>query len=107
MQRVGHMKIRDAIKDWPNLNWGGSFAGSDRIGLPNPVTTVIKDVSDRSDRGGNKIRIDVEEDNRPVSDKRPVSALVFFAEKAIFDRVFTPLRLAIGKTLNDAGNISI
>jgi len=98
------MKIRDAIKDWPNLNWGGSFAG---IGPPNPATTVIRDVSDRSDRDGNKIRIDAEANNRPFSDKQAVGALVFFAEKAIFDRVFTALKSTIGKTLKDAGNISI
>jgi hypothetical protein len=101
------MKIRDAIKDWPNLNWGGSFASSDRIGPPNPATTVIKDVSDRSDRDGHKIRIDAEANYRPVSDKQQVGALVFFAEKATFDRVFTALKSTIGKTLKDAGNISI
>ena len=101
------MKIRDAIKDWPNLNWGGSFAGLDRIGPPDPATTVINDVSDRSDRDGNKIRIDAEADNRPASDKRPVGALVLFAEKATFDKVFTTLKSAIDKTLNAAGNINI
>jgi len=101
------MKIRDAIKDWPNLNWGGSFAGSDRIDPPDPATTVIKDVSDRSDRGGNKIRIDAEADNRPISDKRPVDAVVFFPEKEMFDRAFIALKSAIGKTLNDGGNITV
>jgi hypothetical protein len=101
------MKIRDAIKNWPNLNWSGSFASSDRIGPPNPATTVIRDVIDRSDRDGNKIRIDAEANNRPFSDKQAVGALVFFADKALFDRVFTALKSTIGKTLNAAGNISI
>jgi hypothetical protein len=99
------MRIRDVIKKWPHLNWGGS--GSDRIGLPNPTTTLIKDVSDVSDRQGNKIRIDAEADNQPVSDKLLIHAVVFFPEKAMFDRVFTALKSAIGKTLNDAENISI
>lgn len=101
------MKIRDAIKGWPNLNWGGSYAGMDRIGLHDPATTIIKDVSNRSDRDGNKIRIDAEADNRPVSDKRPVGALVYFGDKAMFDKVFTALKSAIGKTLDDVGNIDV
>ena len=101
------MKIQDVINGWPYLNWAGSFAGLDRVGPPDPSTAVIKDVSDRSDREGNKIRIDAEADNRPVSDKRPVGAVVFFPEKAMFDRVFIALKSAIGKTLNDGGNITV
>lgn len=101
------MKIRDAIKGWPNLNWGGSFAGLDRIGPPDPATTVIKNVSDRSDRNGNKIRIDAEADNRPVSDKRPVGAIVVSNERALFDRVLAALKSAIGKTLDEAGDTEI
>lgn len=96
------MNIRDAIKDWASLSWGGSYAGLDRTGPANPETTVIKNVIVLGDR----IRIEAEADNRPVSDKRPVSVPVS-PEKAIFDRVVTALKSAIGKTLNDAGNISI
>jgi len=101
------MKIRDAIKGWPNLAWGGSYDGLDRIGPPDSATTVIKDVSDRSDRGGNKIRIDAEAVNRPASDKRPVGALVLFAEKATFDKVFTTLKSVIGKSLDEAGDVDV
>jgi len=101
------MKIRDAIKDWPNLAWGGSYNGLDKIGLPDSATTVIKDVSGRSDRDGNKIRIAAAADNRPVSDKHPVDAMVLFAEKALFQKVFTTLKSAIGKTLDEVGDIDI
>jgi hypothetical protein len=105
--RGGYMKIRDAIKKWPNLNWGGSFDGLDRTGSPDPATTVIKDVSDRSGRDGNKIWIDAEADNQPVSDKRPVGAIVFFRERAVFDRVFNALNSAIGKSLDEAGDVDV
>ena len=98
------MKIQDVIKGWPYLNWAGSFAGLDRVGPPDPATTVIKDVSDRK---GNKIRIDAEADNRPVSDKRPICAVVFLPDRAMFDRVFIALKSAIGKTLKDVGNITV
>ena len=101
------MKIRDTIKGWPNLNWAGSFSGLDRIGPPDPATTVIKNVSNRSDRNGNKIRIDAEANNRPASDRRPVGALVLVAEKATFKRILTTLKSAIGKTLDEAGDIDI
>jgi hypothetical protein len=96
------VKIRDTIKDWASLSWGGSFAGLDRIDLPNPGTTVIKNVIVLVDR----IRIEAEADNRPVSDKRPVSVTVS-PENAIFDRVVVALKSAIGKTLNDAGDINV
>jgi hypothetical protein len=79
----------------------------DRIGLPDPATTVIKNVSNRSDRTGNKIRIDAEANNRPVSGERPVGALVSIAEKAMFDRTVTALKSAIGKSLDEAGDVDV
>lgn len=72
-----------------------------------PRQPSIKNVSDRSDRNGNKIRIDAKADNRPVSNERPVGALVSFAEKTMFKRIFTTLKSAIGKTLDEAGDIDI
>jgi hypothetical protein len=103
------MKIRDAIKHWPNLTWGGSYAGYDKTALPNPATTVIEDVQviqDNKDNRIRSIRVRGKADNRPVSDSRTVFAS-FSPEHAIFDRVVTALNSAIGKTLNDAGNINI
>ena len=96
------MKIRDAIKDWGNLSWGGSYAGLGRIGPPKLETTIIRNVIVLRD----KIRFEAEAENHPASDKRPVSTIVS-PEKPIFDRVATALKSAIGKTLNDAGNINI
>jgi hypothetical protein len=101
------MEIRDAIKDW-QLMWGGSFAGLDRIGSLDPETTVIEDVQVIPDNKDNRIRtivVRAQADNRPVSDSRTVSA-AFSPEQPIFDRVVTALKSAIGKTLNDAGNIN-
>jgi hypothetical protein len=96
------MKIQDAIKNWTTLTWGGSYAGLDRIDLPNQDTTLIKNVIVLADR----IRIEAEADNRFVSDKRPVH-VTLSPEKTIFDRVVTALKSAVGKTLKDAGDISI
>lgn len=102
------MKISDAIK-WPPTVWMGSYAGADKIDKPNPTTTVIEDVQvipDNKDNRIRKIQLRAIADNYPVSATRTVSASIS-PPPEIFDRVTTALKAAIGKTLNDAGNITL
>jgi hypothetical protein len=111
------MKIQDIIKDWGGLSWSGSYAGMDSIDSKNPSTTIIEDVQVMRDNKDNRIlgiRLKAITDNRPVSDSRTVYVRIYPEhdlrlppEDPIFDRLFTALKSAIGKTLNDAANINI
>jgi len=101
------MKIRDTIQDWLHLTWGGSYAGMDNLSV-DPATSVIKGVKVVQDRSGQKsIKITVQKaDNNSASVMIPLKQVIP-CEQAVFDKVVKGLRSAIGKTLTDAGEISI
>ena len=101
------MTIRDTIQYWPNLTWGGSYAGTDNLSV-DPATSLIKGVEVIQDRFGQKsIRITVQKaDNNVASVTVPLKQVIP-SEQAVFDKVVKGLKSAIGKTLNEAGEISI
>jgi hypothetical protein len=111
------MKIQDLLKDWRSLSWSGTYAGMDRTDAPNAATTIIEDVQvmrDNKDKRILGISVKATADNRPVSDRRTVYLRIYPEhdlglppEDPIFDRLVTALKSAIGKTLNDSGNINI
>jgi hypothetical protein len=111
------MKIQDLIKDWRSLTWSGTRDGMDTRDLPNPATTIIEDVQEWRGNKDNRILgivVTAIKDNRPVSDTLTVKLhlhaqhdLHLSPEQPIFDRLVTALKSAIGKTLNDAGNITV
>jgi len=110
------MKIQDLIKDWRSLSRGASFTGMDRKDL-NPATTIVEDVQAWRDNKDNRIlgiHVTVIADNRPASDTRTLHFylhaehdLSLSPDQAIFDRVVAALTSETGKTLNDAGNITV
>lgn len=101
------MKIRDTIQHWASLAWGGSYSGMDSFSV-DPATSLIKGVEVVEDRIGQKsIRITVQKaDNNVASVNVPLKQVIP-SEQAVFDKVAKGLKSAIGKTLNDAGEISI
>jgi len=101
------MTIRDAIQHWPNLTWGGSYAGMDNL-FVDPATSLIKGVEVIQDSFGQKsIRIIVQKKDSNVASVTVPLMHVIPSEQAVFDKVVKSLKSAIGKTLNDAGKISI
>lgn len=111
------MKIQDLLKDWRSLSWSGTYDSMDKTDAPNAAITIIEDVQvmrDNKDKRILGISVKVAADNRPVSDSRTVYVHIYPehdlglpSEDPIFDRLVTALKSAIGKTLNDAGNINI
>ena len=101
------MKIRDTIQHWGSLTWGGSYSGMDSFSV-DPTTSLIKSVEVVEDRFGQKsIRITVQKaDNNVASVNVSVKQLIP-SEQAVFDKVAKALKLAIGKTLNEAEEINI
>lgn len=101
------MKIRDAIQHWGSLTWGGSYSGMDSLSV-DPATSLIKSAEVVEDRSGQKsIRITVQKaDNNVASVIVPLKQVVP-SEQSVFDKISKGLRSAIGKTLNEAGEISI
>jgi hypothetical protein len=101
------MTIQDTIQHWGNLTWGGSYYGMDSFSV-DPATSLIKGVEIVQDRLGQKsIRITVQKaDNNVASVTVPLKQVIP-SEQAVFDKVVKGLKSAIGKTLNEAGDISI
>lgn len=101
------MKIRHTIHNWPSLTWGGSYSGMNSFSV-DPATSLIKSVEVVEDRFGQKsIRITVQKaDNNIASANVPLKEVIP-SQQAIFDKLAIGLRSAIGKTLNEAGEISI
>jgi hypothetical protein len=101
------MTIRDTIQYWGNLGWGGSYSGIDSFSV-DPATSLIKDVEVVQDRFGQKsIRITVQKaDNNVASVTVPLKQVIP-SEQTVFDKVVKGLKSAIGKTLKEAGEISI
>ena len=101
------MTIRDTIQFWPHLTWAGSYAGMDTLSV-DPATSVIKNVEVVQDRLSQKlIRITVQKtDNNSASTIIPFNQIVP-SDKAVFEKVVKGLKSAIGKTLNEAGGVSI
>jgi hypothetical protein len=73
-----------------------------------PATSVIKDVEVVQDRSGQKsIRITVQKaDNSSASTIVPLKQIIA-SEQAVFEKIVEGLKSAIGKTLNEAGGVSI
>ena len=111
------MKIQDLVKDWRSLSWSGSYTGMDRKDSPNPATTIIEDVQVWRDIKDNRIlgiHVMAIANNRPASDTRTLHLhlhaehdLSLSPDQAIFDRVVAALKSGTGKTLKDAGNITV
>ena len=111
------MKIQDLLKDRRNLSCSGTYPGTDRTDAPDAATTIIEDVQvmrDNKDKRFLGISVKATADNRPVSDSRTVYVHIYPEhdlrlppEDPIFDRFVTALKSAIGRTLNDTGNINI
>jgi hypothetical protein len=101
------MKIRDTIQHWASLTWGGSYSGMNSLSV-NPATSLIKSVEVVKDRFGQKsIRMTVQKaDNNVASVNIPLKQVIP-SEQTIFEKVAKGLKSAIGKTLNEAGEISI
>jgi len=101
------MTIRDTIQFWPHLTWGGSYAGMDNLSV-DPTTSVIKNVEVVQDRLSQKsIRITIQKvDNNVASVTVPLKQVIP-SEQAVFDKVVKGLKSAIGKTLNEAGGVSM
>ena len=101
------MKIRDTIQHWGSLAWGGSYSGMNSFSV-DPATSLIKGIETVQDRFGQKsIRITVQKaDNNVASVTIPLKQVIP-SEQAVFEKVVKGLKLAIGKTLNEAGEISI
>jgi hypothetical protein len=101
------MKIRDTIQHWGSLTWGGSYSGMDSFSVDS-ATSVIKAVEDVEDRFGQKlIRITVQKaDNNTASVTVPLKQVIP-PEQVVFDKVVKGLKSAVGKTLNEAGEIII
>lgn len=101
------MKIRDTIQHWGNLTGGGSYSGMDSFSL-DPATSLIKGVKDVEDRFAQKfIRITVQKTDNNVASLTVPLKQVIPSEQAVFDKVLEGLKSAIGKTLNEAGEIII
>jgi hypothetical protein len=101
------MIIGDTIQHWGNLTWGGSYSGMDSFSV-DPAASLIKAVEVVQDRFGQKsIRITVQKaDNNVASVIVPLKQVIP-SEQAVFDRVVKGLKSAIGKTLSEAGEISV
>jgi len=101
------MKIRDTIQHWGSLTWGGSYSGMDSFSV-DPATSLIKSVEAVEDRFGQTlIRITVQKvDNNVASVTVPLNHVIP-PEQAVFDKVVKGLKSAIGRTLNEAGGVSI
>src|SRR4030042_5500925 len=101
------MKIRDTIQHWGSLSWGGSYSGMDSFSV-DPATSLIKGVEVVEDRFGQKsIRITVQKaDNNVASVTVPLKQVIP-SEQAALDKVGKGLKSAIGKSLNEVGEISI
>lgn len=101
------MKIRDTIQHWGSLTWGGSYSRMDSFSV-DPETSFIKGVEDVEDRFRQKlIRLTVQKaDNNVASISVPLRQIIP-SEQAIFDKVVKGLKSAIGKTLNEAGEIIV
>lgn len=101
------MIIRDTIQQWPYLTWGGSYAGTDNLSV-DPTTSLVNGVEIVPDTMGHKsIRITVRRaDNSTALAMIPLEQLIP-CEQDIFDQVVKVLKLAIGKTLNEAGGLNI
>ncbi len=101
------MKIRDTIQHWGSFTWGGSYSGMDSFSL-DPATSLIKGVEVFEDRFGQKsIRIKVQKADNNVGSVTVPLKQVISSEQAVFDNISKVLKSAIGKTLNEAGEISI
>ena len=101
------MTIRDTIQHWGNLTWGGSYSGMDSFSV-DPATSLIKGVEVVQDRFGQKsIRITVQKADKNIASVTVPLQQVIPSEQAVFDKVVKGLKSAIGKTLNEAGEISI
>jgi len=101
------MTIQDTIQHWGNLGWGGSYSGMNSFSV-DPATSLIRGVEVVQDRFGQKsIRITIQKaDNNVASVTIPLKQVIP-SEQAVFDKVVKGLKAAIGKTLNEAGEISI
>ncbi len=101
------MRIRDAIQHWGSLSSGGSYSGMDGF-VVDPATSVIKGVENVEDRFGHKsIRITVKKADDNIASVTVPLKEVIPSEQAAFDKVLRGLKSAIGKTLNEAGEIII
>jgi hypothetical protein len=101
------MTIRDTIQHWGNLGWGGSYSGMDSFSV-DPTTSLIKGVEVIQDRFGQKsIRITIQKADNNVASVTVPFKQVIPSEQAVFDKVVKGLKSAIGKTLNEAGGVSI
>lgn len=89
------MTIREAIPEWPNLSWSGSYAGSDKFDV-DPSKAVIENV----ELAHGAIRLTVKLNGRSVS--APACL-----DSSVLDEVLTALKATIGSTLNEAGNLSL
>jgi len=102
------MKIRDIIQTWESLpgSAAGTKSGMDRTWI-DQATDLIKSVKDEEDSKGQKfIKLTVQ------VDKNIVIIYVWFkdvipSELPVYEKVVKGLQSAIGKTLNEAGEIII
>ena len=101
------MRIRDAIQHWGSFSSGGSYSGTDGF-VVDPATSVIKGVENVEDGFGQKwIRITVQKaDNNIASVTVPLKDVIP-PDQAVFDKVLRGMQSAIGKTLNEAGEIIV
>jgi hypothetical protein len=101
------MKIKDTIQHWGSLTCEGSYSGMDTFSV-DPATSLIKGVEVVEDRFGQKsIRITVQKADNNVASVTVPFKDVIPSEQAVFDKVVRGLKSAIGKTLNEAGEIII
>ena len=102
------MKIRDIIQTWESLpgSAAGTKSGMDRTWI-DPANDLIKSIKAEEDSKGQKfIKLAVQVDKNIVSIYGWFKD-VFPSEQFVYEKVVKGLRSAIGKTLNEAGEIII